>query len=150
MKYLFEDKEIRLKLRRELDSWVGTPFRHGAGVKGYGADCIHHVVCVLQNVGAISKKIKIPNYPKDWHLHRSRELIVEGIVNQLNVENVGFDDPMDGDIILYQFGRCAAHSSIYYGGYGYHSITGQKNCRLHYSHEFKHGKKKYGFRLLGG
>lgn len=150
MQYYFDEPEKRLLLREELNSWIGTPFRHGCGVKKYGTDCIRHVCGVLRNVGAVSPKIKIPNYPKDFHLHRSKELLREGVIDKLNVEEVGVENPKDGDIILYQFGRVASHASIYFRGCGYHSISGQNNMRLNYGHQFRHGKKKFGFRVLRG
>jgi hypothetical protein len=85
VKYYFEEIEKQKQLKKILDEWLNTPFRHHCGVKGLGCDCIHFVACVLDELGIlILTKKTIPDYPKDWHLHNTRELLEEGIIKNLN------------------------------------------------------------------
>ncbi len=123
MKYVFEDEEKRTKLKTILDEWLGTPFRHRTGVKGLGCDCIHFVAGVYEEMNLLSiPKNAWPDYPKDWHLHNTRELLVEGIQKYLSVERVESRDFMDGDLLVYKFGKAAAHAGIYFGGYVYQAV----------------------------
>ena len=125
MKWFFENKQKQQELLVEMESWFGTPYRHQCGVKGLGTDCIYFVCGCLHEVGAYKGKIPIiPKYSKDWHLHRGKKLILEGLNKQLDVETMPLDDFLNGDVILFQFGRQQAHSAIYFGGYVYQCLTG--------------------------
>ena len=134
MKYYFENNNNLNKLRIALIEWIGTPYRHWCGVKGLGTDCIHFVVRIMEEIGAIPK-IKIPEYPRDWHLHRSEELLLSGIKTMLNVDEIDITNSddfgsktiiCDGDIILFQYGRTASHSAIYFDGSIYEALTNRK------------------------
>lgn len=124
MKWWFEDYERQVTLLAEINSWLGTPYRHQCGVKGKGTDCIYFVATALHNVGAFKGRIPvIPPYPKDWHLHRGEARLYNGLKRQLDAEEVGMDEMMNGDVVLFQFGRHAAHSSIYFNGDVYQCLT---------------------------
>jgi hypothetical protein len=58
----------------------------------------------------------MPQYPKDWHLHNTKEFLYEETRRQLNVVDIDPEirDFRDGDIILFTYGLAASHSSIYY------------------------------------
>lgn len=118
------------QLREEVESWVGTPYRHWCGVKGSGCDCIHLVARVMEASGAAP--YKIPWYPKDWHLHRSEELLEQGIVSQNKTVLVDEADIRDGDIVLYRFGRTNSHAAIFVDGHVYGALTGTRVERLHW------------------
>jgi cell wall-associated NlpC family hydrolase len=130
MKRYYEGKEKLLKA--ELDSWLGTPYKHWSGVKRKGVDCIHFVVKVLQATGGDQgRHINIQRYPKDWHLHRGDQLLKKGIENQLYVnmindptkEKLSMIEPFgSGDIILFKFGRQAAHVGILVGEEVYQTV----------------------------
>lgn len=127
MRYYFEDKEHEEQLGKILRSWMGTPFRHWSGVKGLGCDCIHFVTEVLQELGVYSKqggKYKIMRYPKDWHLHREQQFLADGVLFQVPADEVDPDSHVNGDILLFQFGRAISHTSFYFNGFLYHSIAG--------------------------
>jgi len=125
-KWFFEDPENDRKLKEALDSWVGTPYRHLTGVKGQygGCDCIHMVVGAYKECGADKgNPIFIPKYAPDWHLHTGESLIVVGITKQYKVEEIkDYTKVMNGDLILFKWGRHAAHSGIYYNGVVYQSL----------------------------
>ena len=93
----------------EAGSWIGTPYHHAARVKGVGCDCLTLLAEVYASVGLIEPIAEIPFYPPDWHLHRSAELYLNGVV-----ERAGEIDelPGPGDIALFRFGRCFAHGAV--------------------------------------
>ena len=149
MKYYFEDMRKQEELKLILDSWLNPPtkFRHRCGVKKLGTDCIHLVVRVFQEMKILGD-VTIPEYPKDWHLHKTHKLLVDGILNHLNVEEVGFKNPMNGDIILFFFGKSAAHASIFYDNHIYQAVNGIGVIRVHFMDEMWNKRKKYNFRIL--
>lgn len=132
----FADISKQKALKTSLDEWMGTPYRHWAGVKGEGCDCVHFIVRVLEELGL--GPIKIPHYHSDWHIHNSEELLLSGFRKTsfekgLKVREFPVDtEPINGDIVLYRFGRTASHSAIYYDGYVYQSINGVGVMRLRY------------------
>ena len=88
-KPFFADPRQVDRLEQEVRSWLGTPWRHRTAVKGYGADCIQFVAQVLHNLGVFDfSKVKIPDYPPDWHLHNTRELLYEEMHKHLNVRDL--------------------------------------------------------------
>ena len=91
----------------EVHSWLGTPYHHQGGIKGVGVDCAYLLIRVFHNCGLIPDIDPRP-YPMDWHLHRSEERYLSGVLD--HAEKV--DDPQPGDVALYQFGRCISHGAI--------------------------------------
>lgn len=126
MIYYFDDKRHVTKLRRILEEWLGTPFRHQCGVKGMGCDCIHLVLRVYEEMGLIRFPSKrMPDYPRDWHLHNTTELLADGIERTMPVDRLEpVNAPMAGDILLSKYGRASSHSGIYCDGYVYQALNG--------------------------
>lgn len=123
MKYFFEDIENQKKLKKILDEWVGTPWRHRCGVKGKGADCIHFVARVLEELGLlIWRDGLIPDYAPDWHLHNTRELLKDALEKEVRGEWVNIENPMNGDILLSHYAKAASHAGFYFDGYVYQAI----------------------------
>lgn len=120
--YYFENKEKQNELKDVLEGWVGTPFRHHCHVKGMGCDCIGLPIGVYKELGILNKDFKVPDYARDWHLHKSRELLLEGVRNTLSVDDVELKNIKNGDLVLYRFGKASAHIGIYCDNYLYHSI----------------------------
>lgn len=62
------DDELALRaLRRELESWEGTPYMAGQQRKGEGVDCVRFVCAVLDFLGGTSTPL--PSLPPDTALH---------------------------------------------------------------------------------
>ena len=120
----FEDIHKQEVLEVVLNSWMGTPYRHWSGVKGEGCDCIHFIARVFEELGM--GPFKIEHYSKDWHLHNTDELLLSGLSRELNLLKISAvnNEPMNGDIVLYKFGKASSHSAIYYDGEVYQSING--------------------------
>lgn len=147
--YYFEDKDKQQKLKKILDSWLSTPFRHHTGVKGAGCDCIHFVIRVYEEMGILKCECNfVPDYPKDWHLHNTRELLAEGIEKKLKVQKVSLDVLKNGDIILSHYGKAASHASIYFDRYVYHSVTNIGVCKINFKDRFFRRQMRFAYRIL--
>ena len=144
----FDDKEKQAELKRIMDSWLHTPFRHHCGVKGRGCDCIHFVARVFEEMGILKwRKDMIPSYPKDWHLHNTRELLLERLVKELSVVEVDVNNPMNGDILLSHYGQAASHAAIYFDGHIYQSVTDIGVCKISFTDRVFRRQMRYGYRL---
>src|ERR1700739_1978415 len=100
--------ELRELLLLEAESWLGTPFEHGQRCKGAGVDCGQFLIGVFHNAGLIPN-LKIPYYPKDFHLHRDREWYKE-LVEEFADDIPG--PPRRGDLVLYKDGRLYSQGAI--------------------------------------
>jgi NlpC/P60 family putative phage cell wall peptidase len=89
--------------------WLGTPFRHGAGVKGQGVDCGHFVLRVLQAVGGVPPDRAPGAYPPGWYLHRGDARFQPWLAEFC----VPVDVPAPGDLVFFRVGRARlAHAGI--------------------------------------
>lgn len=149
VKYYFDDKERQEKLKAILDEWVGTPFRHKCGVKGLGCDCIHYVIRVLEEFELVDiNKIIIPDYPRDWHYHNTREILKEAIEKYLNVEKISINGTLQaGDIILSHFGKASSHAGIYFKGVVYQSINKVGVKRISFNEPKFRKQMKFAYRI---
>jgi NlpC/P60 family putative phage cell wall peptidase len=144
----FETPEARVRLKAELDRWVGTPYKHAVGAPGRGADCIHLVVGVLEAAWPLSPRPKIPAYPPDWHLHTSEERLLNFVLEQFPVAPVDLEAPMDGDVILFRFGRALSHAGIYCGGRVYHSVCGARVAAMSWKDQTWAKRRRAAFRMV--
>ncbi len=94
----------------EAQSWLGTPYHHMGRVRGAGTDCLMLLAEIYTAVGIISP-VSVPFYPPDWHLHRSAERYLEGILAY--AREIALPEP--GDAALFKFGRCFAHGAVVVG-----------------------------------
>lgn len=92
---------------KEALSWIGTPFHDCAGVKGAGTDCLHLLIRVYAEVGLIENFEPEP-YGPQWFLHKDEPLFLLGLSEHARQVEVA----QPGDIVMYSFGRHAAHSGI--------------------------------------
>jgi len=153
MKWYFDSEERCQRLRQILEEWKGTPYKHRCAVKGQGADCILFVGAALAEAGAASPSIlkNLPDYPRDWHIHRDVELLINEIESRLPVEKLSLRDyqPKNGDILLYRFGKAQSHSSIYMDGKVYQSVMGIGVIDLRFSSSLWANRLKRVYRLRG-
>lgn len=101
------ERQERLDVIVEARSWLGTPYHSAANVKGIGCDCLMFPAAVYAQVGVIPKQT-VPFYPPDWHLHRSDERYLDGVLTV--AAEVGVPQP--GDFALWRIGRALAHGAI--------------------------------------
>ena len=143
----FEDIERQKKLKIILDSWIDTPFRHHCGVKGKGCDCIHFVARVFEEIGLLTLN-KVPNYPKDWHLHNTRELLSEAVESYLKVKKVELSGLKNGDLVLSHYGKASSHSAIYFDGYMYQAINNVGVRKINFKDDKFKKRMKFAYRIL--
>lgn len=147
MMYYFADVEKQKQLEKILTKWLDTPFRHHCGVKGLGCDCIHFVVRVCEEMKLLADVV-IPDYPRDWHLHNTRELLEEGIIKNLNVEKINLFNPMNGDLICSHFGKAASHAGFYFDGYVYQALTDIGIRKINFNDKKFRKRMRFAYRIL--
>jgi len=98
----------RLRVIEVAQAWLRTPYHHMGRIKGVGTDCLMLLAEVYHESGIIPR-IDVPFYSPDWHLHRSAERYMEGLLRYAR-EIPGPPEP--GDAALFKFGRCFAHGGI--------------------------------------
>lgn len=113
---------MRNRIVEEAESWLGTPYHHEGMVKGAGVDCIMILVAVYGKLGLIPPDVDPRPYPNDWHLHRSTERYLNGVLQYARE----VERPDIGDVVLWKFGRAYSHGGIYVGdGRIIHSYIGR-------------------------
>ena len=146
--WFFNKKENQEKLKKEVEEWVGTPFRHYAGVKKAGADCIHFAMKVYEAIGAIKDPMRgVKYYGHDWCHHTPEQKLRNGLVVRPEFVEVGFGKEMIGDLVLYQFGRAASHCGIYIDGNVYQSINLVGVHRVLYKDTLWAKRRRFCFRI---
>lgn len=101
------ESEQRARIVAEARSWLRTPYRNCADIKGVGVDCGMLIVRVFVDTGLCEPFDPRP-YAPDWHLHRSEERYL-GFVFDRCCEVI---EPQPGDVIVYKYGRCYSHGGI--------------------------------------
>jgi len=98
-------------IAEEAKRWLGTHFEHHASVFQKGADCIGLIIGVLKNTGLLNEEFQVEYYSREFMLHHSEEILLNRLRAYSNpVEQI---DLVEGDFILFQFGRCVSHVGIY-------------------------------------
>lgn len=109
MKPLFSDDEKWFVFKRELLSWLKTPYRHLQNTKGRGADCTLFVAQAMVNVGFLLK-VDYDYYSRDWHVHTKEEFVLKSlefhIKNNLPpgigaIDLTNEDELMRGDLVIF-------------------------------------------------
>lgn len=86
-------------------SWLGTPYRHQASVKGVGADCLGLVRGVWREVVGEEPEA-LPPYRADWAETGGRETLLEGARRWL--KPVPTKDMRAGDVLVFRMAADAA------------------------------------------
>lgn len=108
----FDDPQKQIRLRDELQSWMGTPFRHNASVKRAGVDCVRLVGEVMVACG-VEPAYDFGFYTLDHSMHSERSILVDYILATGKFAAV---QPADGarlgDIAVFRIGKCPHHAGI--------------------------------------
>lgn len=97
----------RIAVITEAKSWLRTPWHHNASLKGIGVDCAQFLIEVFVNVGLIERPV-IPPYARDRAAHSDTQTIL-AIMREFTRET---DDPEQGDLVVFEFGRTYSHCAI--------------------------------------
>lgn len=92
-------------------SWLGTPYRHQASLKGVGCDCLGLVRGVWREVYGAEPEAA-PAYTPDWAEARGRETLAEAAARHLVPIEIASADA--GDVLLFRWraGLPAKHAAI--------------------------------------
>lgn len=108
MSGLVNEADVRAQIVAEAQKWLRTPYHHRARVLGAGVDCSMLLAEVYEGAKLIEHVE--PDYPPDWHLHRSEELYIDWLLRCGGVEIEG--PPQPGDVAVWRFGRTFSHGAI--------------------------------------
>ncbi|MDQ0506538.1 NlpC/P60 family protein [Xanthobacter agilis] len=118
----------RAALVAEARTWIGTPYRHRASLKGVGADCLGLVRGVWR--GCIGPEPEpLPPYAPDWAEAARRETLADTARRHLDPIDPAMAGP--GDVVLFRFRAHlpAKHAAILSGPSGMiHAYDGVSVC----------------------
>lgn len=101
--------EERETICRIAKTYVGTPYRDCAKIKGAGADCATLLAMVYEEAG-VESPIQYDPYSPQWYLHRNEELYLNKVLER--AREITEDEAKPADIVMYKFGRCFSHGAI--------------------------------------
>ena len=102
---------IRSVIIAEARSWIGTPYRHQASLKGVGCDCLGLVRGVWRAVMGDEPE-RAPPYAPDWAEAARGEPLAEAAARHL--QPIAVDAFAEGDVLLFRWrdGLAAKHLAI--------------------------------------
>ena len=95
----------------EARSWIGTPYRHQASLKGVGCDCLGLVRGVWRALFGAEPE-RVPAYSSDWAEATKAESLAAAASRHLAA--VTLDEIAPGDVLLFRWrtGLIAKHAGI--------------------------------------
>ncbi len=106
------EAEERAAVVAEAHTWLNTPYRDCAMVKGAGVDCAYLLKAVFEKTG-LESPIPVEPYSPQWYLHRNDELYLTKVLER--AREITEAEAQPADVVLYKFGRCFAHGAIIVG-----------------------------------
>jgi len=102
------------KIIRVARSWIGTPYRHQASVKGQGCDCLGLLRGVWRAVIGEEPEI-VPSYTADWSEIGREERLWAAAMRNLDVATI--DMAKGGQVVLFRMrtGHVAKHLGVLAG-----------------------------------
>lgn len=82
----------------EARTWVGTPFRHRASVKGTGCDCVGLVLGVWRAFGGA--RVAIPAYGPSWAASSATDVLGAGVRGVLS--DCADGEALPGRVLLFR------------------------------------------------
>lgn len=95
----------------EARTWIGTPYHHGACLKGVGVDCGRLLEGIAKALGLLDPAWKPAPYSPEHHFHRTEEFY-RGLLEDLGCLPVAWEQIAPGVIITFRLGRVMSHSGI--------------------------------------
>ncbi len=106
----FNTEERIENLVTQSCSWLGTPFRANAAIKGYGVCCHLFVAEVFMGIGAVDRQ-DFPQADPNHSVSQTKSLIepfMADFPGMVQVEG----PPIPGDILGFKIGGCTHHIAI--------------------------------------
>lgn len=89
----------RSLILEEARSWLGTPYRHQASVKGAGADCLGLVRGVWRALYGAEPEAP-PAYTPDWAERQGAETLLQAA--RRNLTEIAAAQAVPGDVLLFR------------------------------------------------
>ena len=103
-------EELRQVIVDEARTWLRTPFRNNAMIKGAGVGCGTLLIAVYSKFGfSTPEPDKLGYFPLGWSMHTREEKYLD-ILLAHGMKEV--ETPQKGDAVLFQMGRAYGHSGI--------------------------------------
>src|SRR3954447_15161161 len=83
----------------EARSWIGTPYRHQASLKGIGCDCLGLLRGVWRNVMGAEPELP-PPYSPDWAEAGADTLVAAARRHLIEIDIASFEP---GDVLLFRW-----------------------------------------------
>jgi cell wall-associated NlpC family hydrolase len=99
---------VRQLIVEEAKTWLGTPYVSNGAIKGAGVDCAMILLKIFSDLKLIEYFDPRP-YPAQWAIHQKSEVYLSHVLRYAG-EIVG--PPKPGDIVMFKFGHCWAHSGL--------------------------------------
>jgi len=101
----------RAAIVAEAMSWLGTPYRHQASLKGVGCDCLGLVRGVWRALYGMEPELA-PPYTPDWAEARGEETLAGAA--RRHMAEIAAGEAAAGDVLLFRwrYGLPAKHAAI--------------------------------------
>ncbi len=95
----------------EARSWLGTPYRHQASVKGTGCDCFGLIRGVWRALYGPEPEA-VPAYSRDWRVESGKETLIAAGLRHMH--SVAINGRQPGDVLIFRMkpGLIATHCGI--------------------------------------
>lgn len=104
------EQEQRAAVVAEAATWIKTPFRDCARVKGAGVDCCNLIAAAYEGSGA-AKNITIGRYSPQIMLHRGEERFIGEMIAH-GFREIPEPEALPADVMVFKVGRCYSHGAI--------------------------------------
>lgn len=91
---------LRDQIVAEARSWIGTPYRHQASVKGAGCDCLGLLRGVWRALYGVEPEM-VPAYAPDWAEANGEEALAAAARRHLS--EIAPADAQAGDVLLFRW-----------------------------------------------
>lgn len=105
--------ELADKIVKEAKEWLGTAWMHSVSIKGYRTDCVQFLISLFKNIGVLPSDYAVPTYRQDWALHNNHSMLIDELEKFCILLDT--TDYEVGDILIFNYGRCASHAGVYIG-----------------------------------
>jgi NlpC/P60 family putative phage cell wall peptidase len=107
---------IRQQIVTEARSWIGTPFRHQARLKGVGVDCAGLLIGVARALELVPDWFDVTGYAR---LSDGQSLID---TSETHMTRIDRETMQPGDVIVIRWGKWPQHFAIL-GDYCYGGLS---------------------------
>jgi NlpC/P60 family putative phage cell wall peptidase len=128
-----ESDEQRARVVAEARSWIGTPYRHQASLKGVGCDCLGLLRGVWRAIHGMEPE-PLPAYAPDWAEANGEERLATAARRHLT--EIDSSEAAPGDVLLFRWRSHlpAKHAAILSApDRMIHAYNGAAVCEVHFA-----------------